>query len=580
MRRCSRAMALFFALLTAITALPSHAAVFHTDVRVLLSVGAKKELPFTPVGSYHLKEDPSLVIGTEELTVKAVGSRPVLQIGDKTVTATTLTLVSENYGETADYIRLKNDDYGTCTYLGNMTFDVVGGCVRAINTLPIEQYLYGVVPHEMSNSFPVEALKAQAVCARGYAVAKCTKNAAGTYDILDTSQDQVYRGYASKNKRAIAAVDDTKGKVLTYEGDIIEAYYSASNGGQTERTGNVWKTDLPYYTNADDPYDLLNPSSLAYMGFIPAQYNDDTLSSMDQPIVAALQRGANEAAGKTVTLISTVDVVPFEPSYEEPSRCYSKAKVVLIVDDGQKQGQVNVVLQLDELDFGTSRNILGLISRRSTSLRMRGAEPGSMTIKGTRYDGWYLTVRRYGHGIGLSQRSAQQRARDGQVYTDILSFYYVGTELDTMGTFETAPKLSSETYDVRAWGITGIAPQTTPDKLIGRLKTEGERLLVVTAKGAEKKEDPVCTGNFVRTVYDDGRSFMDLPIVIYGDINGDGNIGNDDITTLRSHLMHAQVLFGAYLSAADVNHDDEVNGHDLLQLLKYTQDEAKIRQGS
>ena len=573
-------MAFFFALLTIVTALPARAAVFHTDVRVLLSVGAKQALPFTPVGSYHLKEDPSLKLGTEELTVKVVGSRPVLQVGDKTITATTLTLVSDNYGEATDYIRLKNDGYGTCTYLGNMTFDVAGGCVRAINTLPIEQYLYGVVPHEMSNSFPVEALKAQAVCARGYAVAKCTKNAAGTYDILDTSKDQVYRGYASKNKRAIAAVDDTKGKVLTYEGDIIEAYYSASNGGQTERTGNVWKTDLPYYTNADDPYDLKNPSSLEYRGFIPAEYNEETLARMDQPVAAALQRGANEAAGKNVTLISTVDVIPFAPSYEAPSRCYAKAKVVLLVDDGQKQGQVNVVLQLDELDFGTSQNVLGLIGRKATSLRMRGAERGDMTINGTRYDGWYLTMRRYGHGIGLSQRSAQQRARDGQSYTDILRFYYVDTELDTIGTFQTAPKLDSNTYKVRAWGITGIALQTTPDKLLKNLKTEGERLLVVTAKGTQKKDDPVCTGNFVRTVYDDGRSFMDVPIVIYGDINGDGVIGAEDITTLRSHLMHAQVLFGAYLSAADVNHDGEVDGLDLLQLLKYTQGDAKIRQGS
>ena len=226
---------------------PAYGAVFHSDVRVMLSIGKVREFTFTPVGEFTLQEDEDIDVGTEELTVKAVGGQVSITFGDDTVTAPSLTLLNENYGDITDYIRLKNSEHGTCTYLGNMTFDVYEGRLRARNQLPIEQYLYGVVPHEMSNSFPVEALKAQAVCARSYVMGYCSRYATRSYDIRDTSSDQVYRGYASKNTRAIAAVDATKGQVLTYEGNIIEAYYSASNGGQTERTGNVWENDFPYY---------------------------------------------------------------------------------------------------------------------------------------------------------------------------------------------------------------------------------------------------------------------------------------------------------------------------------------------
>lgn len=81
-------------------------------------------------------------------------------------------------------------------------------------------------------------------------------------------------------------MDATKGQVLTYDGDIVETYYSASNGGQTERTGNVWENDLPYYINQDDPFDLANASSLEEKSFIPGDlYARD--HGLDGPLCAA-----------------------------------------------------------------------------------------------------------------------------------------------------------------------------------------------------------------------------------------------------------------------------------------------------
>lgn len=577
-----RITALIMALCTIFGLVPAQAAVFHSDVRVMLSIGKVREFTFTPVGEFSLQEDEDIHVGAEELTVKAVGGQVSITFGDDTVTAPSLTLLNENYGETTDYIRLKNSEHGTCTYLGNMTFDVYEGVLRARNQLPIEQYLYGVVPHEMSNSFPLEALKAQAVCARSYVMGYCSRYATRSYDIRDTSSDQVYRGYASKNTRAIAAVDATAGQVLTYEGNIIEAYYSASNGGQTERTGNVWENDLPYYTNLDDPYDLLNESSIEEKSFIPEKFDETTLRFMDPAVRFAIEQAAYEAAGREVELVSTVSVTPKTPEYDEPSRSYTEADLTLIVgytdDDGaDKQGQVTVTLTLSELSFGSYENTLGRMSAKKTRLRLYGAERGEYYYINEKYPGWFITARRYGHGIGLSQRSAQERARAGQKYDEITSFYYVGASLDTVGTYDTAPKLGGGDYKVRSWGVSGISPGTDVEKLLDELDSDGD-LSIINEDGDAKTGD-LATGDFVRTVYGDGHTFFDLPIVIFGDLDGDGDVGTkEDILTLQEHLLRIQLISGPYLKAADVNHDGEVNLEDMIKLIRYSQGDEKISQ--
>lgn len=577
-----RITALIMALCTIFGLVPAQAAVFHSDVRVMLSIGKVREFTFTPVGEFSLQEDEDIHVGAEEFTVKAVGGQVSITFGDDTVTAPSLTLLNENYGETTDYIRLKNSEHGTCTYLGNMTFDVYEGVLRARNQLPIEQYLYGVVPHEMSNSFPLEALKAQAVCARSYVMGYCSRYATRSYDIRDTSSDQVYRGYASKNTRAIAAVDATAGQVLTYEGNIIEAYYSASNGGQTERTGNVWENDLPYYTNLDDPYDLLNESSIEEKSFIPEKFDETTLRFMDPAVRFAIEQAAYEAAGREVELVSTVSVTPKTPEYDEPSRSYTEADLTLIVgytdDDGaDKQGQVTVTLTLSELSFGSYENTLGRMSAKKTRLRLYGAERGEYYYINEKYPGWFITARRYGHGIGLSQRSAQERARAGQKYDEITSFYYVGASLDTVGTYDTAPKLGGGDYKVRSWGVSGISPGTDVEKLLDELDSDGD-LSIINEDGDAKTGD-LATGDFVRTVYGDGHTFFDLPIVIFGDLDGDGDVGTkEDILTLQEHLLRIQLISGPYLKAADVNHDGEVNLEDMIKLIRYSQGDEKISQ--
>lgn len=581
MDRPKRILALCLALAVLCPGLAVQGAVFTSDVRVRLSLGEETSFSFTPVGEFTLQEAPELTVGNDELTVTVVGGQISIQLDGETVTQPSLTFLSGNYGERTDYIRLYNDDHGTCTYLGNLTFDVYEGYVRAINTLPLEQYLYGVVPHEMSNSFPIEALKAQAICARGYAVAKCSSYSSRAYDLGDTSSDQVYRGYASKNTRAIAAVDATKGQVLTYDGDIVETYYSASNGGQTERTGNVWENDLPYYINQDDPFDLANASSLEEKSFIPETYTPETMALMDPFVLLALEQAAYEAAGQEVELVATVSVEPQDPQYDPPSRSYQTVAVTLLVrglgeGEAETTGQLTVKLELESLRYGSFENTLGRLNASKTRLRLRGAERGVYMAGDTTYPGWYITERRYGHGVGLSQRGAQERARAGESYQEILAFYYTDTTLHTVGSYETAPKLSSEDYTVKSWGVSGIKLDTEVDSLLQNLSSKGE-LQVVTGKGRQA-EGKVCTGYYVRTIYADGTAFFDLPIVLFGDLNGDGAITAEDVTSLQNHLIRASLLTGPRLRAADVNHDGEVDLQDLFRLIQYVNGDAKISQ--
>lgn len=146
-------------------------------------------------------------------------------------------------------------------YPGTLTFTVQDGQLMPVLALTIEEYLLGVVPYEMSNSFPLEALKAQAICARTYAMAHL--DASSAYDMVDTTANQVFLGINYSNTNAIQAVQETAGVVGGYKGALATCYYAASNGGQTEKVETVWgsKGDWSYYQVTDDPYDVENPES-------------------------------------------------------------------------------------------------------------------------------------------------------------------------------------------------------------------------------------------------------------------------------------------------------------------------------
>jgi len=155
----------------------------------------------------------------------------------------------EYYKIKSDNIVLKTMNPGFVSVKGKWYRGIVmiqnkNGKLTVINNVPLEDYLKGVVPSEMPSSWATEAHKAQAIAARSYALANLGKRARYGYDLKDTPEDQAYGGASAETADTNYAVDQTKGIVLTYNMKVINAYYSASAGGQTNT--NSWGSSLPY----------------------------------------------------------------------------------------------------------------------------------------------------------------------------------------------------------------------------------------------------------------------------------------------------------------------------------------------
>lgn len=153
------------------------------------------------------------------------------------------------YSLGTDSIVLRPDSKGYVStkgkwYHGKLMVKVINGNLTVINDIDLENYIKGVVPSEMPPSWEYEALKAQAIAARSFALANLGKQAKNGYDLKDNTEDQAYGGASVETNKTNKAVEETYGLVLTYDMKIISAYYSASAGGMT--SASVWGGSAPY----------------------------------------------------------------------------------------------------------------------------------------------------------------------------------------------------------------------------------------------------------------------------------------------------------------------------------------------
>ena len=147
----------------------------------------------------------------------------------------------------------------SCTYYGDFQFTRLSTQdpqkLTLVNFVGLEPYVKGVTPYEMSSGWPLEALKAQAVCARTYVASHMNGSPAYGFDVTGTTTSQVYYGTLDASANSDRAVDETAGKFVRYEGKLCETFYFAADGGATEDSENVWVTAVPYLRGVVDPYE-------------------------------------------------------------------------------------------------------------------------------------------------------------------------------------------------------------------------------------------------------------------------------------------------------------------------------------
>ena len=440
---------------------PAEAAKDYSIVRVKLTTSeVNGALSVTVAGNYSIEEFPSYVLTDKTYTIKNMSTGVAIYNGDYLIYSGSIITLKEHVqlGTSRNATKVKNSGTGsTYSYLGDMKFKLLDGSIAAINYVYIEEYLWGVLPFEMSNSWPIEALKAQAVLARTYAVGQMN-NGATNYDLVDNTNDQVYRGYNSSYTRCFQAVTETAKQVGTYQGSVIRAWYSASNGGYTEVAAYRWTLSQPraYEKVKADPYDLANPSSATEKIYIPKAIDESNpfpgmVNMKNELIMPQLVSAGNISAdGSAITVtddFTLKNIVSMERIYtsghdvfaSSGCKCEHISGLTVTVTVGtyeatiDEETQTEVITPVDkEVTFMLSatqhlnkwvgengKTLFCNTSLVTTFLYEDIGDDGAV-------DGYIILRSRYGHGIGMSQRGAQQMANSGLTSADIISFYFEG----------------------------------------------------------------------------------------------------------------------------------------------------------
>ncbi|MBR6266761.1 MAG: SpoIID/LytB domain-containing protein, partial [Selenomonadaceae bacterium] len=270
-------------------------------------------------------------------------------------------------------------------YPGGADIQLMRGSMVVNNLVACEDYLRGVLPEEMPPDWPEDALKAQAVAARTYALKHRGRHEKDGYDLCDTTHCQVYEGLDSATARTDKAVSDTYGEVLTYQDKLIEAYFHTDSGGMTERCSDVWGTEVPYLQAAKELQINTQPWTVNY-----------SIKDFSDKLAAASR---NVGTVKQVTL--------------------SKLSVGKGASDRSASGRVkSLVVKGDKGTKTITGNEMRSILKLRSTLFDVNISKNQVMIAGY---GW-------GHGLGLSQWGAKAYA-DKWSYDKILYHYYKDTKL-------------------------------------------------------------------------------------------------------------------------------------------------------
>jgi len=342
---------------------------------------------------------------------------------------------------------------GVPSYRGTLEVSLSEGRLLVVNELPMEEYLYGVLPSEMPESFGAEALKAQAVCARSYACNQLLANRYYAYGahVDDSMNCQVYQNYG-ENEGAIQAVKATFGKILTKDGKCITAYYFSCSGGHTSDSSDVWGTKagtiLHGVVQAKEDKDVTLDSTEEFEKFLDSErtwYDADSVwfrwntvlgADIDDRILARLKERQKAVPEQILLMIGeSEEGMHFQPA---PVERFGTLKDIVVVERAKSGLITQLLLVGSEATYLLllEYNIRYVLAPINTIYLRDGSTTSNMNLLPSAY----FTIKKeenhfairgggYGHGVGMSQYGARYLAAQGGTFEEILYHFYRNTEL-------------------------------------------------------------------------------------------------------------------------------------------------------
>lgn len=334
------------------------------------------------------------------------------------------------------FIKSKSDkfSYRGINYRGDIKLYLYNEQISVINHIKINEYLYGVVPKEMTYDWPLEALKAQAVVARSYLVKNIGAYDIYGFDICGSFTCQAYGGMDAENIMTNKAVDDTNGKIVTYDGNVIATYYHSNSGGYTANSENVWSTALPYLKAVYDPYSIGEPYSSWSLKYTESQLIDIIRKNgYNGNSVLDISADQKTFDGRVQKLSIQTDIDKIVLDKEDARKFFGYTELKSIVYTVQSNDKFTIISK----DTTAELNLGGLNVLTSNGAQKLN-ESQSITFKGNDYEStmnqdeiqFSIDGKGWGHGIGLSQYGAKVMAERGFNYEEIIKFYYTNVELN------------------------------------------------------------------------------------------------------------------------------------------------------
>lgn len=358
------------------------------------------------------------------------------------------------------------------SFRGYLSFGVSGSLLTAINVIDVDDYLYGVLPVEMSVSYSEEALKSQAVAARSYAMTKLGSHAGGNYSACDTVHCQVYAGYNVENPKTNSAVDSTQGEILIYNGKPIQAFFFASSGGYTDNSEDVWVEAVPYLRAVPE-------IAVEENATWTREYTSEQISSMvggvgivEDIVITKLATGGRIQEIQVLGSdgVRTIDKNSIRSVFSDlPSKMFNinglggtigqyngiynssgsafiqggnnddflyvaASQGITIKADGDLAHLNGKVVEVEyegvTTDLVPSSGAFTPVDMPDYAQNVNGYEIQDVSISTANEEGGYLFEGAgNGHGIGMSQKGAEAMAKLGYTYDQILTHYYTGVSI-------------------------------------------------------------------------------------------------------------------------------------------------------